>query len=107
MDGAKEKIQQGDITITGETDRVYLDTTAPVTVEDPAKNRKIIVAKENSHATVVWNPWIAKAKAMADFGDEEWPHMLCVETCNVASHQVRVEPGQTHIMTAKIRVDRL
>jgi glucose-6-phosphate 1-epimerase len=107
MDGAKEKTQHGDLTLTGETDRVYLDTLAPVTIEDPAKDRKIIVAKENSHATVVWNPWIAKAKAMPDFGDDEWPHMLCVETCNVAAHQLHLAPNQTHIMTAKIRVDRL
>jgi glucose-6-phosphate 1-epimerase len=107
VDGAKEKTQHGDITITGETDRVYLDTTAATLIEDPAKDRKILVAKENSRSTVVWNPWIAKAKAMADFGDDEWPAMLCVETCNVAAYQVRVEPGQTHTMTAKIQVDRL
>jgi glucose-6-phosphate 1-epimerase len=107
VDGAQEKIQDGDITITAETDRVYLDTTATTTINDPLKQRKITIAKEHSHATVVWNPWIAKAKAMADFGDDEWPHMLCVETCNVGKSQVTVEPGHTHIMTATIQVDPL
>ncbi|GJY39110.1 putative glucose-6-phosphate 1-epimerase [Tanacetum coccineum] len=28
---------------------------------------------------VVWNPWDKEAKAMVDFGDEEYKHMLCVE----------------------------
>ncbi len=107
MDGAKEKTQAGDITITGETDRVYLDTSGPVTIEDPAKRRRITIAKEHSLATVVWNPWVAKAKAMPDFGDDEWPGMICVETCNVGRHALSVGAGQTHLMTARIAVAAL
>jgi D-hexose-6-phosphate mutarotase len=30
------------------------------------------VAKSGSASTVVWNPWQAKAAAMADFGDDEY-----------------------------------
>ena len=60
------------------------------------------VSKENSDATVVWNPWIAKAKAMADFGDEEWPQMVCIETCNVNIHEVKLDSGATHTMKAVI-----
>jgi len=102
VDGAKEKTQTGHITITGETDRVYLDTTDAVTVDDPALSRKLIVRKGSSSSTVVWNPWIAKAKAMADFGDDEWPHMLCIETANVAANAVSLAPGATHEMWAVI-----
>jgi D-hexose-6-phosphate mutarotase len=103
VDGFKKK-QQGPepIVISGETDRVYLATKSPCVVTDSAWNRKITVAKENSDATVVWNPWIAKAKAMADFGDDEWPQMVCVETCNVADHAITLQPGQSHAMTAII-----
>lgn len=28
---------------------------------------------------MVWNPWADKAKAMGDFGDDEYKTMLCVE----------------------------
>ncbi|HEY4329561.1 MAG TPA: D-hexose-6-phosphate mutarotase [Phycisphaerae bacterium] len=107
VDAFKQKTQEGDIAITGETDRVYLETAAAVTVEDPIKRRRITVSKENSRNTVVWNPWIAKAKAMADFGDEEWPAMVCVETCNVGDSALTLSPGQTHIMTARIAVAAL
>jgi len=106
VDAAKQKLQEGDITITGETDRVYLNTRGAVVIEDAAKRRRITVGKENSLATVVWNPWIAKAKAMADFGDDEWPGMICVETCNVGPHAVSVAAGQTHVMTARVGVAR-
>jgi len=92
------------ITITGETDRVYLATKSKCVVHDPVLGRKLVVEKQNSDATVIWNPWIAKAKAMSDFGDDEWPQMVCVETCNVADHAITLQPGQSHAMTAVVSV---
>lgn len=94
----------GGITFTGETDRLYLHTRAATIVRDPVLNRSIRIEKDGSDATVVWNPWIAKARAMADFGDDEWPRMLCVETANAADCAVRLAPGATHRMTARISV---
>jgi D-hexose-6-phosphate mutarotase len=44
---------------------------------------------------VVWNPWIAKAKAMPDFGDEEYKTMLCVESGNVADNALTLSPGES------------
>jgi len=92
------------IRFTGETDRVYLDTRATCVVSDPVLNRRLIVEKKGSDATVVWNPWIAKAKAMADFGDDEWPYMLCIETANCKQHAVTLAHGATHKMEAVVRV---
>jgi len=92
------------IRFTAETDRVYLNTQATCTIEDPGLSRRIVVRKTGSNATVVWNPWIAKAKAMPDYGDDEWPEMVCVETGNVDAHAVRLPPGATHTMTASIAV---
>jgi glucose-6-phosphate 1-epimerase len=96
----------GPIRFVGETDRVYLDTTAPVTVDDPALNRRLVVAKGGSMSTVVWNPWVAKAAAMADFGDDEWPGMLCVETANIGAAAVTLGPGQSHTTTATVTASR-
>ncbi|HSV12735.1 MAG TPA: D-hexose-6-phosphate mutarotase [Tepidisphaeraceae bacterium] len=93
------------ITFTGETDRVYLNTKATAVAHDVAGGRNISVAKSGSDATVVWNPWIAKAKAMRDFGDDEWPGMLCIETCNVADCAVKLDAGKAHTMTAVIRAE--
>jgi glucose-6-phosphate 1-epimerase len=93
------------IRFTAETDRVYLDTQATCTIDDPGLDRRIVVRKTGSDATVVWNPWVAKAKAMADYGDDEWPGMVCVETCNVNVHAVTLAPGARHVLTATIDVE--
>jgi D-hexose-6-phosphate mutarotase len=95
----------GTIRITAETDRIYLNTQATCVVEDPGWGRRLIVEKSNSNTTVVWNPWIAKAKALPDFGDEEWPLMLCIEMCNVHEFGVTLAPGESHTMGAVIRAE--
>jgi len=92
------------IVIAAETDRVYLGTTGTVTIEDPGWRRRVVVGKSGSSTTVVWNPWVAKAKAMADFGDEEWPGMVCVETANAMDDAVTLAPGATHVMAATLEV---
>jgi glucose-6-phosphate 1-epimerase len=105
VDGMKRKTEDGPVTLTGETDRVYLDTPDTVTVRDPAAGRQITVSKKGSASTVVWNPWVEKAKRLPDFGDDEWPKMLCIETANVADNAVTLAPGQKHTMRARLRVD--
>ncbi len=105
--GASEPVlQQGPISFTGETDRIYL---SPDTVEvvDPGWSRALVVTKQGSADTVVWNPWVAKAAAMPDFGDDEWPRMLCIEAGNLGDHSVTLAPGQTHLMTQAITVRSL
>ena len=93
------------ITIAAETDRVYLGAKGTVTIEDPGWRRRVVVGKSGSSTTVVWNPWVAKAKAMPDFGDEEWPGMVCVETANAMDDAVTLAPGATHVMTATLAVE--
>ena len=83
------------IAIASEVDRVYLDTTAAVEIQDVQLRRKIRVEKAGSASTVVWNPWIAKSKAMPDFGDEEYHGMVCVESGNVAKNKVTLPPRKT------------
>lgn len=107
MDARREKLQKGDVAITVETDREYLDTPHEVELVDAAMRRKIRIRNENSRTTVVWNPWAAKAKAMSDFGDEEWKQMICVETTNVSQFAVELGAGKEHRMTAMVGVGGL
>jgi D-hexose-6-phosphate mutarotase len=90
------------VAIAAETDRVYLGAKGTVTIEDPGWRRRIVVGKSGSATTVVWNPWVAKAKAMPDFGDDEWTGMVCVETANAMDDAGTLPPGASHVMTATL-----
>ena len=104
--GGADAVQSGVLRITAETDRVYR-STAEVEVVDPVLGRRIRLSKEGSAQTVVWNPWVDKARAMPDFGDDEWPQMLCVEAVNALDQAVELAPGQSHTVRQRIRVETL
>lgn len=106
VEGVRKSDGDEAVRFTGETDRAYLNTTATTVIEDPLMHRRITIAKEGSNSTVVWNPWIAKAKVMPDFGDEEWPGMVCVETANALDNAVQVPVHGSHTTTAHLSVER-
>lgn len=103
-DFARRRQGEEPIRFTAETDRSYLDTSATCIIHDPGFHRRIIVSKRDSKSTVVWNPWIDKARAMPDFGDDEWRAMVCVETANIGDAAVSLGPRESHTMTAEIAV---
>jgi glucose-6-phosphate 1-epimerase len=104
-DGMKRKREaNGLMRLSQESDRLYLNTRTTCVVADPGWSRKIVIEKQNSDSTVVWNPWDKRAKALPDFGDDEWPGMLCIETVNAHENAVTLPAGQTHAMTAHIRL---
>ena len=102
----KRKVAGEDpIVIAGETDRVYLATRATVTLRDPGWRRCIVVRKSGSDSTVVWNPWIEKARAIEDLGDDDWQRMICIETANVAGDALTLGAGAEHVTVAAISVE--
>ena len=102
-DNNASKLEAGDaIKIVSETDRVYLGTTGAVEIHDAKLRRIIRVEKAGSASTVVWNPWIAKSKAMADFGDDEFRRMVCVEAGNVGQNQITLAPGKTSMLKVEL-----
>jgi glucose-6-phosphate 1-epimerase len=104
LDARRERRQDGAITFAAEVDRIYLGTGMPITIDDGALNRRILIGTEHSRTTVVWNPWIRKARALADLGDDEWRDFVCVESCNVPPAAVTIGPGQRHVMRAVVEV---
>ncbi|KAL3532787.1 hypothetical protein ACH5RR_006308 [Cinchona calisaya] len=86
--------EQGDaITFESEVDKIYLGTPTKIAILDHEKKRTFVIRKDGLPDAVVWNPWEKKAKAMADFGDEEYKHMLCVEPAAVEK-PITLKPGE-------------
>lgn len=103
LDGHQRKTETAEaIRFAGEVDRAYVNTPHRVEIHDTARQRVIRVEKTGSASTVVWNPWIAKAKAMADFGNEEYQRMVCVESGNVAENQITLAPGGIASLKVKL-----
>lgn len=99
MDGGAEKVQDGAVTITGETDRIYTGVTGKLRIDDEALGRRILIDSTGSASAVVWNPWQATAKAMADLGDDDYQRMICVETTNAGPDIIHLAPGAEHRLT--------
>jgi glucose-6-phosphate 1-epimerase len=97
-DGNNEKLQQGDLALTKQTDNAYLDATSTVEIVDASLGRRLVTEKSWSVSTIVWNPWSDGAAKLADFGDDEWRGMLCVEGGNVLGQAVALEGGGSHRM---------
>jgi len=97
-----EKKETGDsIKVSSEVDRIYQNTTEAVEILDQKLGRKIRVEKHGSVSTVVWNPWMAKAQQMPDFGNDEYQRMVCVECGNVAANSIRLPPNETSRLKVK------
>ena len=101
-DSNRLKMQQDEIVIESETDRVYLNTIDAIELEDTALRRRTRVTKENSRTTVIWNPWTQKAHSLSDLADDEWRQMICIETSNVSNFGVDLAPGQHHTLKALV-----
>lgn len=86
--------EQGDsLTFESEVDKTYLSTPNKIAIIDHEKKRTYVLWKDGLPDAVVWNPWDKKAKAMADFGDDEYKHMLCVEAA-VIEDPITLKPGE-------------
>ena len=78
LTGQQTKEKNGDVQIGSEVDRIYPDTPSKLSLT-LGQHRVQIEKSESLPDAVLWNPWIAKSKAMSDFGDEEYKHMVCLE----------------------------
>ena len=94
--------QSGAITFDKETDRIYYAGSRIAVIDDPGLERQIRVERFGSDSAVVWNPWIAKAAAMPDFGDDEYPGMLCIEAANAGDDARTLAPGASHTLGTRI-----
>lgn len=88
--------QSGPVAFATEVDRHYLDAADPALVRDRRWHRTIRMTRRGSRGTQVWNPWIDKARRLADLGDHEWPGFICLEAANAFEGAYTLAPGESH-----------
>ncbi len=92
----QQRQQDGLLTFNGETDRIYLDTPAHLSIHDHAWQRRIQLHSSSSNSAVLWNPWIDKAQRLSQFASDAWQGMLCIEHANVMDDIRVLNAGQQH-----------
>ncbi|KAF9438501.1 hypothetical protein BGZ76_007484 [Entomortierella beljakovae] len=80
----KPSLQEGEISIQSEVDRVYANVQSGDLHIKYGSEGGINLHRNGLGDVVVWNPWVEKAAGMADFGDDEYHRMICVEAGQVA-----------------------
>jgi len=85
-----QKIQDGEVLVDGEVDRVYEGVDRDLFIDDAAIGRRIRIRGSNSSTSVVWNPWAETARSMADLDDDDYQRFVCVETLNAGSEVIDV-----------------
>ena len=98
-----QRHQTGEIRIDREVDRYY-DSSSSVILSDPLKKRSILVDKEASPSTVVWNPWTEKAASLSDLPNEDYLNFVCIEAAIVNDRAVAVGKGESHRFATRISV---
>ena len=88
-DNMARKVQQGEVTITAMTDRIYLDVPTVQTMKLATGNVKI---ESDAKCAVVWNCW-DNDKNMADIGEGNHVSYLCVERGDVSERAVTLPSG--------------
>ena len=95
--------QEGDVTFDREVDRDYAGTS-PVAVNDGGHGRVVTVRGSGSGCTVVWNPWVEKAKTLTDLPPGDYLRFVCVETANAWKDCITLAPGATHTLSTVLSV---
>lgn len=97
-----ERIQLGEVAFDQEVDRIY-DHADDALLDDGG--RIIVVEKEGSPSTVVWNPWIEKSKGLTDLPDDGYRHFVCIEAAISNERAIILAPGGSHTLRTTIRVE--
>ena len=101
--GGREGREAAEIlTFAGETDRIFLGASRPLSLNDGAG--QLGIAQDGFTDVVVWNPWADKGAALADLPPDGWRRMLCVEAA-VAGAPLTVRPGEEWYGRQKLMVD--
>jgi glucose-6-phosphate 1-epimerase len=104
----KQFPQEGDLADIGsEIDSVYGDNHATCTLVDPGYVRRIVIRKQGSQSTVVWNPGAIKAPTFHDFSATDWANMLCVESGSMWQDWVEIAPDGTHALRVSYGIEPL
>lgn len=73
--------QQPELTFSEEIDRIYLNTSTELTLQ---QKTALQITQQGHDASVLWNPWAEKALALSDLPDLGYLDFICIETARLS-----------------------
>ncbi len=99
------RVQDGPLSLSGETDRIYTGIDQPLVIHDSVWRRAIHVRASGSRSAVLWNPWVEKSQRLSQFRADAWQDMLCIETARVWDDLQYLAPGESATMGLEIQAE--
>ena len=96
LDNWSTQQQTGALSFSGEIDRIYLDLSSRLVIDDPLWQRRVVLQSSGSRSAIVWNPWVDKSTRLTQFDADAWQGMLCIETANVLGDHLVLPPEGEH-----------
>ena len=93
-DDKREKVEKSALTINQEINRVYIPTQHTCFIEDKGLKRRIVIEKNGSDSTTIWNPW--KDNQYHDLPDDKYRKFVCIETTNALEDTRTLVPNASH-----------
>jgi len=100
LDGYARKVQQGDLVVDREVDRIY--SAGQARLIDGARS-VVVDGAGTSHSLVVWNPRIEKSASFGDMAEGDYRRMLCMETAWAGDDTRLLAPGAVATLTTVLR----
>jgi len=104
LDGFSEKIQNENVIVTQEIDRIYQDAPKQLLMKDSGCDSNLEITSAGSKTTVIWNPWQDTITNFPDLEKNNFRDFICIETANAANDMVNLAAGESHTMTASYKL---
>ena len=101
----RPQLQSTAITLNGEVDRVYQAPPEHIVLQDRDRQINTSIRSWGNNNLVIWNPGAQKAQAMADFDDDGFEQMICIEPANALKQSIILQPGECHRLGQLIKID--
>ncbi len=93
-------VQDGHLRIKGEFDAAFLNHRGDVEIVDPVLERTILITKNGSNTTVVWNP----NKDLAEMSEGQDKRFVCVEPANQGDAFITLQPNERHKIAMTVQI---
>jgi glucose-6-phosphate 1-epimerase len=97
--------QSSAISINGEVDRVYQAPPEAIELLDSGKGINTSIRSWGNNNLVIWNPGQQNAQSLADFDDDGYERMICIEPANALEQSITLQPGECHRLGQLIKID--